>query len=645
MADQNYEILTKIGWQSDDAALRQTSGQLEDLAKKALGVAAAYLSVREAVQFMSDAFRGAVEDQKLFTQLTQNAQLYGHATREVAAGLREWIEDLQKVSAINKDQLIPAMNQAMSVTGSVTKAQQLMEIAAGAAARGVGTLEGNVTTLARAFETGNIRGVGPFQNLLREAIKTTGDMDGAIESLGNKFGDAGASIETAAIKIERSKVAFRETKDAIGELVLTGGAAGEGSLLYMFSYFLGLVAAGLLDIYGVVSGVAKGFYDIGSAIAHTLIPGMVDFKKAWQDLGNATKEVGVESTKFAKIGEDMLGRIDAAWNKHTSTLGATGSALDKLASKMSMDLKKLADDADVAEKRMEKEDAHRLELLNKGAEEQIRLAKKVADAEEKYIDDVRAANERLNKEDAARSQQEETRTITAAQKIEKIERDLAGKKKNIGSQELRAKIEELEQEYEIEKAYIGREEQLERYIAALKIQVGKTVTQEKLVTDAEAVASSLDSAGKIFGNNKALAIASAIVHAFAAAAGASAETHGDVYTRIAAYLATLAEVLGAVTSIGSTNFGSSGGASIGGGGGVAMPPMVYTGAPTGTASASTTTVQSTVNQPSNVTINTLTGDGAVATARQVQRILRPGSRAYDRGVVNRQALTVGTVRR
>ena len=73
--------------------------------------------------------------------------------------------------------------------------------------------------------------------------------------------------------------------------------------------------------------------------------------------------------------------------------------------------------------------------------------------------------------------------------------------------------------------------------------------------------------------------------------------------------------------------------------------MVYTGAPATTAPTSTTSVQSTVNQPTSVTINTLTGDGAVQTAREFQRILRPGSRSYDRGLPSRKPISVGTVRR
>lgn len=94
---------------------------------------------------------------------------------------------------------------------------------------------------------------------------------------------------------------------------------------------------------------------------------------------------------------------------------------------------------------------------------------------------------------------------------------------------------------------------------------------------------------RTFKNTQRIAAAQALINAYAAAAGAAAETHGDVYTRFAAYASALGYVLQAVNAIRSAS-PSGGGASVGGGG----YPSPSIGRSTEQATTSTGTDKSTV---------------------------------------------------
>jgi hypothetical protein len=409
-----------------------------------------------------------------------------------------------------------------------------------------------------------------------------------------------------------------------------------------------MVADTVLTLTGYVVGLAKVLGDLGRVLFH-LIPGFVDLQKIQDALSDSTSDFADTVNKFGKISSTMYDKVVAAWSNWAGSIGKVNSELQRGLEAYSKLSKSLNEHADIAEKRMEEEDeawAKHVKLLDEGAKHQIEVAKQVAEQELKYIDDVNAANERLNKEQASREAQEENRAISAANKIAKIEQELAYRKKAINSQELRWKIAELEEAYEEERALGIEDVNLATYIANLKIKLDKLVHDEKVESDLDWAARAASAAASMFKQNKALNLAAAIVAAFAGAAKAGAMmAEFGPWAAAAAYMETLAQLWNAVTGIEGTDMGSGAGGGGGGTMGAAVGPMVYTGAPAAPTAGPTTNVQSTVNQPSSVTINTLTGDGAVATARAVQRILRPGSRAYDRGVVNRQALTIGSTRR
>jgi hypothetical protein len=628
MADQNYEIATKIGWTSDDAKLKDVGAQLEKLnattaqhiqqqaqAKtateqhggaldglkgKVVSLIAQFVGFAAVVRLVWDSFKGAVEEDKLLTQLAANTRLLGHATDAQVISTRAWVFEMQKAAGLDKNVLIPALTQTMAVTRDVSSAQRLVEISAGAAARGIGEFEGNVTALSRAIATGTIRGVGPFQNLLRDLIKTTGDLGAATVILYKDYGDAGAAVETAAMKMARAKVAWQETKDAIGGIVMDTGVTGEGSLLKAFSKGLVFIAGGLVYTTTLVVSFITHVKTLGLAIKDYLTG---NFKKAKWEIAGFGDTIIADLEKAQAHVQKMTKDVNDAWDK-SNTHVKTGQ-------------EQLAKDIAIIREKMKKPE-EKLQTLPK--------ARPITDVD--AIDPLTGmpfkVEEKMVKEALARQVEEWRKN---AEKVDKIHKELASKYKNWTMAELQAKIDELREIEATEMTSAQTQERIEAVLVNAKAKL-----DQASMLDATKFALSQ------FGNVKGVAVAQALINTYEGATKALS-AYPPPFSFIAA-AAVIAAGLMQVKQITQTEPGIAGGASAGAAS-ATMPPMVYTGAPTAPSPVSTTSVQSTVNQPSNITINTLTGDGAVQTARQFQRILRPGSRSYDRGIVNRKATTIG----
>ena len=626
MADQNYEIATKIGWTSDDAKLKDVVTQLEKLnattakhveqqkqakaasdqhgealgglARKAAGLVAQFVGVAAAVRFAWSAFKEGVEADKLMVGLAANARMLGNATDKQVDSLKDWVFWLERASGIDKQQLVPAVTMLMGATNDLASAQLLAEIAAGAAARQIGTFENNVAVLTRTLETGMVRGISPLANEMRKVLKGGEDITKMLPELVKKFGDGGEAVNTVAMQLARQKIQWHDSKEEMGRAMEGISTAGV-PILKGLAYALGLVGAGVLKVIGFFASLPaamKGHFVEAYAI-----------QKEWSE--KATK---------------LLENIGDAWAKPAEAAKRSGKEeADAMAAALAA-FKKALDEKNKAQAKANKDarDEEKLQALPKA----------------RAITDVDATNpltgmpfkveEKMVKEALARQVEEWRKN---AEKVDKIHKELASKYKNWTMAELQAKIDELREIEATEMMSAQTQEQIEADLVNAKAKL-----DQASMLDATKFALSQ------FGNVKGVAIAQALINTYEGATKALS-AYPPPFSFIAA-AAVIAAGLMQVKQITSAEPGIAGGASAGAAS-ATMPPMVYTGAPATTAPTSTTSVQSTVNQPTSVTINTLTGDGAVQTAREFQRILRPGSRSYDRGLPSRKPISVGTVRR
>ena len=137
-----------------------------------------------------------------------------------APSVENYIANLQKTTGVLDDQLRPAFQQLLTVTGSITKSQDALNTALNVSAATGKSLSEVSAALTRAY-SGNTAGLSRLGAGISKATLKTGDMDKILGELNQKFaGQAQARLTTYAGKMDLLKVASENVKEEIGKGIL-----------------------------------------------------------------------------------------------------------------------------------------------------------------------------------------------------------------------------------------------------------------------------------------------------------------------------------------------------------------------------------------------------------------------------------------
>ncbi len=118
------------------------------------------------------------------------------------------------------DQLRPAFQQLLTVTGSITKSQDALNTALNVSAATGKSLTSVTTALARGY-AGNTTGLSRLGAGLDKNLLKTGDMNKIMAELNKKFsGQSAARLETYAGKMDLLAVASADAQEIIGKGLL-----------------------------------------------------------------------------------------------------------------------------------------------------------------------------------------------------------------------------------------------------------------------------------------------------------------------------------------------------------------------------------------------------------------------------------------
>jgi hypothetical protein len=629
MPDTNYEIGLKVAVTSEEAKLsdvvsaiekvnqtiadsakghaeaaaaaKEHGGAVDTLAGKLVGLVATYAGLRTAWSLFKEGTEEFMRQERALGAISNTAKQFGQDGEAAAEATHALARELANVG-VNENDVIGGTQRLMVVTKDYKQALSGASLAADLAVK-TGKDYGTTLQIIQMLMTDSPRGLMMAQRQFGIEATNSADALAKLSAMGR--GAAEQMRDTTAAAAGFSEIIHERWKD-IGGMVASVWAPlarfaadyekrqeqATIELEYRFKRMIGSTAD------------ADAWY--------------ADAMKKWKEkfgipLGEAMAQLEVQSHK--------------------------GKDLAALGTKMAADMKALQQDVDAAVAKQEKEDKAKQQAQEnreqerdwdlktkqavKNAEDSDRRVQALALADQKATEDKLLASLRLY--DAKVSSLDKLRLVDIKKmNLQELYDFQAMLKKKLDSEEMN-----VEQ----------RNALTVKYAAATK-QIADITAKEKLQQDAQAVASTTESVGQMFGVTKAAALATALVNAFAAAAGASAETHGDVYTRIAAYIAAFAQAYQAVAGIGSTELGSAGGAGGGGGavyGGVSMSTPLPT--------IQNSSVATNVQGGNTYVINSIVGSKAVAETAQLQKTLRPGSRAYDRTITSRQPISAGTVRR
>lgn len=158
------------------------------------------------------------ENDAAITNLTKSLDNLGF--RFEAPALVSYLENLEKTTAVVKEDLFPAYRNLANATLDVEEAQKLLNVALDISA-GTGVQLGSVTTaLTRAYN-GNFASLGKIQNAYTTAELKAMGFSESVRVLQDQFtGQAAASADTYQAKITRLNIAMGDAAEAIGEGVV-----------------------------------------------------------------------------------------------------------------------------------------------------------------------------------------------------------------------------------------------------------------------------------------------------------------------------------------------------------------------------------------------------------------------------------------
>ena len=172
---------------------------------------------------------------------------------------------------MDKQRLVPALNDLMAATGNLAQSQQLLAIAAGASARGLGEFEMNAKALAMVLETGVIPKKTAFGKELQKLVTKTGSLNEALAEMKKRYGDAGEGVDSAAMKQERAKVQWDNAKEAIGNTFVV---IAEKLMPIMEPLAMGIamVVGGLMKLLSADWALIKMFGELFVVMQQSIIP-------------------------------------------------------------------------------------------------------------------------------------------------------------------------------------------------------------------------------------------------------------------------------------------------------------------------------------------------------------------------------------
>jgi hypothetical protein len=521
---------------------KEQSAALGDLKGQITGMITQYIALSAAISYVGDSFHKALQEQKTNSQIIGNMQALTSATLEQAEATVKMLDAAELASGIDKDRLAPALNELAASTENLEQAQEGVRISAGAAARGLGTLEGNARILAMALETGVIPKKQAFGKVLLNLKEKTGSLDGAIKELNTRYGDAGQAVDTAAMQVERSKIQWDNAKEAIGGMV-------QGIVMTLMPA-LKWVAMAIAGVVGVLKLLGSGFMAEMKAIKLFGEVATMVFTGQFAEAGKHAQK-GMEEIKDSFMADleavgDSIDAVSNSFDKMTGKMG--GAAADKF--KPGHGKKEKGDD-DKVKVNLGSADMG-IENGKSWADEELKKNEAVLESKRIMMEYMSKSEEDYNKEllkilDArillyADNDDERYKLLLQKKQLEKKMEDDADKAKAkaiisadsaIKNKDI-ARLKELKAGYAADlKNFKGSIKEKEKLLKELgKVEAALAKASKK--SNREGAADAINVAAGMFKENKELAIAAAIMNTYEGAARAFADYQFPMSAVIAA---------------------------------------------------------------------------------------------------------------
>ena len=218
MSNVVIDIITQFTGKKAFKEAESAASKLTGSVKKLAGAFGLAFGARAVARFATSSAKAFIEDEKATARLTQSVKNLGLALS--ATDINRYVERLSLQTGVVDDQLRPAMQSLLQVTGSVTRSQELLNTAI-EASRGSGeSLSTVANDLAQAY-VGNLKGLRKYNLGLTQAeLKAASFVD--IQNRLNALfkGSSKAYLNTYAGQWELLTTNAGEAKEVIGKGVI-----------------------------------------------------------------------------------------------------------------------------------------------------------------------------------------------------------------------------------------------------------------------------------------------------------------------------------------------------------------------------------------------------------------------------------------
>lgn len=160
--------------------------------------------------------KAAIEDQVSQDALARTLKNTTGASNAQIASVEDWISKQGILTGVTDDELRPALQRMAEGTHDVGEAQRLTAIAMDVAA-GTGRSLKSVTEALLRAQNGSIDGLSRYGIATKNAKGETMSFDQVVKGMAKTFGgQAAAKANTLQGKMDRLRLVFDETKEAIG---------------------------------------------------------------------------------------------------------------------------------------------------------------------------------------------------------------------------------------------------------------------------------------------------------------------------------------------------------------------------------------------------------------------------------------------
>jgi hypothetical protein len=282
--------------------------QIKSFAK----VFAAAFSVNALTNYSKKAVQAFMADEKAAKSLEQQLKNTGYQFSGPAVEM--YIANLQKTTGVLDDQLRPAFQQLLTVTGSITTSQDALNTALNVSAATGKSLTEVTSALSRGY-AGNTTGLSRLGAGLSKTLLKTNDMNLIMGELNKKFaGQSAARLTTYAGKMDLLTAAAANAQEIIGKSLLDSlSALGDDNSIEGLTKNMEDFATATGDVIYGLGIVAKRIKElttipgVGSLFDVKNIPVIGAYLSGFQQIGKNARETN--NSQFNTVGRPSPAEI------------------------------------------------------------------------------------------------------------------------------------------------------------------------------------------------------------------------------------------------------------------------------------------------------------------------------------------------